>query len=223
MGSSSSSAPGLLLPRKSALQIYPYQQKWFLDRSRFKLGKFARQTGKTFTTTLEIVDDVYMAEAEARKSPWIILSRGERQAVEAMEEGVVRHASAYGIASKSLAREDIEFYDEDNIKRRGLELIFPGGTKVGALPANPDTARGFSRNVYLDEFAFHKDTHVRETDAIRNRYRDAIKLLESIADGDVALGADLQPATGNSTPPGGATAVLSGDRLFGDDVLSQLL
>lgn len=141
-----------------ALQIYPYQQRWFNDRSRFKLGKFARQTGKTFTTTLEIVDDVYMAEALRTKSPWIILSRGERQAVEAMEEGVIRHAAAYGIASRALAREDLEVVDEDNIKRKGLQVVFPGGTKVGALPANPDTARGFSRNVYLDEFAFHKDS-----------------------------------------------------------------
>lgn len=142
----------------SAIQIYSYQQAWFNDRARFKLGKFARQTGKTFTTTLEIVDDVYVAEADGQKSPWIILSRGERQAVEAMEEGVIRHARAYGIASKALAREDIEVYDEDNIKRKGLQVVFPGGSKVGALPANPDTARGFSRNVYLDEFAFHKDS-----------------------------------------------------------------
>ncbi|MHC1760407.1 MAG: terminase family protein [Negativicutes bacterium] len=26
------------------------------------------------------------------------------------------------------------------------------------LPANPDTARGFSGNVVLDEFAFHRDS-----------------------------------------------------------------
>jgi phage FluMu gp28-like protein len=26
------------------------------------------------------------------------------------------------------------------------------------LPANPDTARGFSANVFLDEFAFHADS-----------------------------------------------------------------
>ena len=74
-----------------ALPLYPYQQRWFKDRSRFKLGRFARQTGKTFTTTLEIVDDTFLAEAERRRSPWVILSRGERQAKEAMEEGILRH------------------------------------------------------------------------------------------------------------------------------------
>ena len=71
-----------------ALPLYPYQQRWFKDRSRFKLGRFARQTGKTFTTTLEIVDDTFVAEAERRRSPWVILSRGERQAKEAMEAAV---------------------------------------------------------------------------------------------------------------------------------------
>ena len=139
--------------------LYPYQRDWFLDKARFKLGRFARQTGKTFTTTLEIVDDVYAAESKGLRSPWVILSRGERQAVEAMEEGVERHIKAYSYALGSIAREDFDFYDDESgIKRRGLQLIFPGKTKITALPANPDTVRGFSANMYFDEFAFHKDS-----------------------------------------------------------------
>ena len=60
---------------------------------------------------------------------------------------------------KHLAREDYDFIDEDSgLKRRALQLIFPRGNKITALPANPDTARGFSANVFLDEFAFHKDS-----------------------------------------------------------------
>lgn len=41
---------------------------------------------------------------------------------------------------------------------RSLEVELPGGSKITALPANPDTARGFSANVLLDEFAFHQDS-----------------------------------------------------------------
>ena len=145
--------------RPTALTFYGYQRKWLADKSRFKLGRFARQTGKTFTTTLEIVDDLYEADATKRRSPWVILSRGERQAAEAMEEGIVRHAAGYGVLLKHLAREDYDFVDEDSgLKRRALQLIWPSGNKVTALPANPDTARGFSANVFLDEFAFHKDS-----------------------------------------------------------------
>jgi phage FluMu gp28-like protein len=139
--------------------LYDYQTRWFLDRARFKAGRFARQTGKTFTTTLEIVDDVHEAESQDRRSPWVILSRGERQAMEAMEEGVERHIKAYSYAAKSIARENFDFYDEDSgVKRRGLQLIFPGKSKVTALPANADTARGFSANMFFDEFAFHPDS-----------------------------------------------------------------
>lgn len=143
----------------AALTLYGYQKKWLADKSRFKLGRFARQTGKTFTTTLEIVDDVFEAEAKKHRSPWVILSRGERQAAEAMEEGVLRHAKAYGMLMKGMAREDYDFVDEDSgLRRRALQLIWPNGNKITALPANPDTARGFSANVFLDEFAFHKDS-----------------------------------------------------------------
>jgi hypothetical protein len=41
---------------------------------------------------------------------------------------------------------------------KALEVTLPYGSKITALPANPDTARGFSANVFLDEFAFHKDS-----------------------------------------------------------------
>ena len=37
-----------------ALALYPYQRQWLADKARFKIGMFARQTGKTFTTTLEL-------------------------------------------------------------------------------------------------------------------------------------------------------------------------
>lgn len=143
-----------LLRAAPAVQLHGYQQRWFLDRSRFKLGKFARQTGKTFTTTLEIVDDAFEHALQQRRTRWVILSRGERQAREAMQEGVFPHAKAYG-----MALEESEFdWVGDSGTHRALEVTLPGGSRITALPANPDTARGFSSNVFLDEFAFHKDS-----------------------------------------------------------------
>ncbi len=136
--------------------LFGYQRRWFQDKSRFKIGKFARQTGKTFTTTLEIVDDAFEADIAGRRTRWVILSRGERQAAEAMNEGVKLHAKAYG-----LVFDEIQPYDwvGDNGTYRALEVELPHGSKITALPANPDTARGFSANVFLDEFAFHKDSN----------------------------------------------------------------
>ncbi|MCL2345147.1 MAG: terminase family protein [Desulfobulbus sp.] len=136
---------------KPALTLYPYQQRWLADEARFKIGMFARQTGKTFTTTLEIVLDCLKAEAEGRRSRWVILSRGERQAREAMEEGVKRHLAAVQVAAKVLEA-------PWDTATKALEVTLPGGSRITALPANPDTARGFSANVFLDEFAFHADS-----------------------------------------------------------------
>ena len=134
-----------------ALQLYPYQRAWVNDESRFKMAMFARQCGKTFTSTLEIALDVARAEAAGKRSRWVILSRGERQAREAMNEGVKLHLRAMAAGFK-----EYEVPFDANV--RALEVELPGGSRVTALPANPDTARGFSANVLLDEFAFHKDS-----------------------------------------------------------------
>ena len=138
-----------------AVRLYDYQKHWLLDDSRFKIGEFARQTGKTFTTTLEIVDDCFEAEAAGRKARWVILSRGERQAKEAIEEGVKKHAKAYRLAIQEL---ESGFKGESGERYTQLDVLLPGGSRISALPANPDTARGFSANVFLDEFAFHADS-----------------------------------------------------------------
>lgn len=134
-----------------ALTLYPYQKRWLQDDSRFKIAMFARQCGKTFTSTLELVLDCVRAEALGQRRRWVILSRGERQAREAMNEGVKLHLAALQAGFAAHAYEW-----EAGI--RALEVELPGGSKITALPANPDTARGFSANVLLDEFAFHQDS-----------------------------------------------------------------
>lgn len=134
-----------------ALPLYAYQQRWVRDDSRFKIAMFSRQCGKTFTSTLELALDVARAEAMGQRSRWVILSRGERQAREAINEGVKLHLKAMQMGFRD--------YEIDwDLSTRALEVELPGGSKITALPANPDTARGFSANVLLDEFAFHQDS-----------------------------------------------------------------
>jgi phage FluMu gp28-like protein len=152
-----SDASPLIVPQRGVL--YPYQAEWLKDDSTFKIGMFARQTGKTFTTTLELVRDCYRAEIKKQRDRWVILSRGERQAREAMREGVDVHIKAYESVLGNLRDTSYTFRDPDSgIERTALEYTWPNGSRVTALPANPDTARGFSANVFLDEFAFHKDS-----------------------------------------------------------------
>lgn len=140
--------------------LYAYQKRWVKDRARFKIGKWARQIGKTFSTTLEIVDDAFEAWAKKRKTRWVILSRGERQAKEAIDEGVVLHCKAYKLAIEDILASEYRVRREDGteVSYKQLEVCLPYGTRITALPANPDTARGFSANAMLDEFAFHADS-----------------------------------------------------------------
>lgn len=137
--------------------LYPFQRRWVDDRSRFKIGMFARQTGKTFSTTLEIAEDILAHDVLGKRTRWVILSRGERQAKEAMDEGLKLHLRAMGAAFDSIEG-DSGYRYEDGSSIKALEVALKHGSRVTALPANPDTARGFSANVFLDEFAFHKDS-----------------------------------------------------------------
>ena len=60
---------------KSVYTLLPYPKRFLEDKSRFKIGLFSRQTGKSFCTSLDAVLD----SISHPKSLWICLSAGERQ------------------------------------------------------------------------------------------------------------------------------------------------
>lgn len=147
----------------SLIKFLPYQKRWLADQSRFKIGMYSRQTGKTFTNCAEVVQSCIDAEVAGRRTRWVILSRGERQAKEAMEAGVKPFTAAFWELYRGVLKGKAPEIREDEYRGvdaayRMFEVEFPGGSRITALPANPDTARGFSANVLLDEFAFHADS-----------------------------------------------------------------
>ena len=130
---------------KSVYTLLGYQRRFVEDKSRFRLGLFSRQCGKSFCTSLDAVMDAL----EHPNSLSVCLSAGERQSKEWMEK-VRRHTEAV----KCLCEFTGERFDAETAS---LTCRFPNGSRIIGLPANPDTARGYSGNVILDEFAFHKD------------------------------------------------------------------
>ncbi|MCX7782203.1 MAG: terminase family protein, partial [Meiothermus sp.] len=126
--------------------LLPYQQRWVADASRFKIGLLARQTGKSFAASLEAVLDC----VQVRGNLWIFLSRGERQSLE-LAEKAKRHCEAI----RAVAELHQEPFD---VTTKQYVIQFGNGSRIISLPANPDTARGYSGNVLLDEFAFHQDS-----------------------------------------------------------------
>ena len=127
--------------------LLPFQRKFVDDDSRFKIWNASRQIGKSFTSACEAVRDCELHPG----AMWVVLSAGERQALEWMEKAKM-WVKAFNLAMSFVVERD---GPEALIK--SAEIRFANGSRIIALPANPDTARGYSANLILDEFAIHKD------------------------------------------------------------------
>jgi len=125
--------------------LLPYQAAWVMDTSRFKMGIWSRQTGKDFSMGCEIARDC-LAHA---KVEWLIGAAGERQALLSLEK--VRD---WANIHKVEIAEHKEVRDRSEALMKSASINWPNGSKVTAVPANPDTVRGYSANVVLTEFAF---------------------------------------------------------------------
>jgi phage FluMu gp28-like protein len=123
--------------------LLPYQRRWVYDASAMKIWLAARQIGKSFALAAEAV-----VEASKTRCTNLLLSSSERQSRELMRKVLsllrilrLRHDPVLGGAEEKVE-----------------EITFPNGSRIVSLPASPDTVRGFSGNVFLDEFAFHRDS-----------------------------------------------------------------
>lgn len=132
-----------------AIKLYDGQKKWLADKSRFKIGRITRQYGKSFMTSLEAVD-TGMETAHNQ----IILSAGERQSKEVIEKAKM-HCKAYMLAASEIEE---GVFPASDAEYAMLTIHLPNGARIIGLPANPDTARGFTGDVTLDEFAMHKNS-----------------------------------------------------------------
>lgn len=128
--------------------LLPYQRKWVDDAARFKIGLMARQVGKSFGCSAESVRDCMAKHG----TMWVVLSAGERQALEFMEKAKL-WAKAFEFAIEDYS----ETRDSAEALIKSAEIRWQNNSRMLALPANPNTARGYSANLILDEFAFHEN------------------------------------------------------------------
>src|SRR5262245_17050306 len=128
--------------------LLPYQSAFAANPARFKIGLWARQTGKDHTCTFEaVVDSIRNPGTE-----WIIVAAGERQA---------RESLAKARQWAETLRFQIAEYNEERLnpaaRMQSAEIRWANGSRLVALPANPQTIRGYSANLILTEFAFLED------------------------------------------------------------------
>jgi len=120
--------------------LLPYQRRFVSDRSKRKIWVASRQVGKSFALSLEALVEAFSAKCDN-----LVLSSSQRQSRE-----IMRKVKDHMQAMKILSGGEIEAINE-----HVEDLTLPNGSRIVSLPASPDTVRGFTGNIYLDEFAFH--------------------------------------------------------------------
>lgn len=129
--------------------LYPKQRAFIDDHSQYKIGATTRQWGKSTVTSGEAVHDCITDPG----TTWVCMSAGERQSLE-WKAKANEWWEAYRLVVTDVA-EDRGGLSEGLL--RSSEILFSNGSRLIAIPANPSTARGYSANVILDEFAYHED------------------------------------------------------------------
>ena len=131
--------------------LLPYQAAFAANTSRFKIGLWARQTGKDHTATAEAVLDCFQHPG----ATWIIVAASERQALESLAKAREFAASLqFQIDEYHEAPANLPY---SSARAASTEIQWSNGSRLIALPANPSTIRGYSANLILTEFAFHEN------------------------------------------------------------------
>lgn len=125
--------------------LHAFQKRAVESNARFTWNNWSRQVGKSFAFSLRRI-----IRGLARGRNQLFLSAGERQSRELMlkaAEHLRRLKRGFDQAERTEVFEDL--------KLNVLEITVHGSIRVIGLPANPLTARGFTGDVLLDEFAMH--------------------------------------------------------------------
>ncbi|MFO0971834.1 MAG: terminase family protein [Phycisphaerae bacterium] len=135
--------------------LLPYQRRAIECNARFTWNNWSRQTGKSFAFALRRV-----IRGMRRNRNQILLSAGERQSRELMAKVRLHLASIRSAVDGTIEDYPDSEFDgttfgklETRVRHRSGAFDF----RIIALPANPETARGYTGDLLLDEFAMHRD------------------------------------------------------------------
>lgn len=150
-GSTNSASVSLSSSPKSSLHLRPYQQEAFENRTNgIECWLWGRQTGKSYTLAAWAIDRLVTRPGRLVT----ILSNSLSNGME-LNQKCAGIARLYQIAFEQHGMRDLRF------ETMNLEIRFSvrgSVSRIKILPANPRTARGFSGDLILDEFAFHDNS-----------------------------------------------------------------
>jgi phage FluMu gp28-like protein len=150
--------PAKLAPIQAASEyrphalLLPYQQRWVLDPSGYKICEKSRRVGITWGTAVMAV----IRAARGVSDVWYILYN---------EDGAkefIRDCEKMGKALNLFAAEAgevvLEEDDEGEVRHiKAFQIVTPSGCRITALTSSPRNLRGKQGLVIIDEAAFHDD------------------------------------------------------------------
>lgn len=146
--------------RKEALvKFREYQLAIFMDRtSGILVLHWSRQIGKSYTLAGWAVDRLLGQLAKPQYTSWLItvLSNSRDNGA----EFVIKCQEVCNKLGAVMESEDLSTDLEYENMRMECRITLNGKIgRIKVLAANPRTARGFSGDLILDEFAFHEDSN----------------------------------------------------------------
>lgn len=138
------------------MQLYPYQQRWIDDGTRFKAAVKSARIGYSYATGLEAMISEDAGCILRPNTTWTILSASKAQSIEFVET-CNKNIQLMGATAELFEEPFADFLGTTDITQSRIQ--FPNGSRIIALPANPRTARGYPGNAVLDEFGHHEDSY----------------------------------------------------------------
>jgi len=137
----------------SRIKFRPFQSPVFEDReSGVLLLHWSRQIGKSFTLAAWAVDRLL-----TRPGRLVTVLSNSRDNGNEFVAKVAEVCNALGIVFEAQDQSPDVSYDN---MRQEVRITVKGKTgRIKVLAANPRTARGFSGDLILDEFAFHENSN----------------------------------------------------------------
>lgn len=139
--------PPYTMQTNSIVNLFGYQKRALRSAAKFRLWRWSRQIGKSFAMAL---DATIRGLTTRRKQ--LMLSSSQQQSDELMAK-VHQHAEAQAMMIEAI----VETERVDGVELTKRRATLANGAEIITIPANPRTARGFTGDVYLDEFAMHQD------------------------------------------------------------------
>ncbi|MEM4189875.1 MAG: terminase large subunit, partial [Candidatus Caldarchaeum sp.] len=131
-------------------RLYPWQEKWLDDTSRFRILLKSRAVGGSFLIALESLLNALLTPG----STILLFSYSLRQSVELFRK-IRNHVARWKNAR--VKHDDVVYVFPEALETK-TTLEFPNESRIIALPNNPEAVRGYRADVvYVDEAAMFKD------------------------------------------------------------------